>query len=79
MWLMCQFSVSLLPAKCVMQKSSQNLDVDDLDTAAILNTLASLYMDMDRPLDALPLYQRALSSVQVTSQPWLLHWVVIQM
>ena len=47
------------------QRSKTHGSVDDMDTAALLNSLASLYMDMDRPMDALPLYQRALAAVQV--------------
>lgn len=53
------------PLRPRLQKSKAQGSIDDMDTAALLNSLASLYMDMDRPTDALPLYQRALAAVQV--------------
>lgn len=40
-----------------------------MDSAALLNSLASLYMDMDRPREALPLYKRALVAVEACLSP----------
>ena len=50
-------------------KKGNSAAVDDPESATLLNSLASLYVDMGRPNDALPLYQRALAVVQTTLSP----------
>jgi hypothetical protein len=46
-------------------KVVNGVEVDSPDMAKHLNALASLYVDMGRPADALPLYQRALAAAEV--------------
>lgn len=41
----------------------------DLSTPHLLNSLASLYMDLGRPADALPLYKKALDAVSLVLSP----------
>lgn len=51
------------------QKRGHKGAAEDMDSAALLNSLASLYMDMDRPREALPLYKRALVAVEACLSP----------
>ncbi|GAX79019.1 hypothetical protein CEUSTIGMA_g6459.t1 [Chlamydomonas eustigma] len=50
-------------------KIVNGVEVDSPDMAKHLNALASLYVDMGRPSDALPLYRRALAAAEASLPP----------